>query len=91
MRQISEALEAKLRSGDFTGLTHKLLLYRRKWNGGKYIIEEKPIDITDALNHKNSNVVINQQLDTEIANVWEAGNLNLTLHNENNRLGIALQ
>jgi len=29
MRIISEALKAKLRSGDFTGLTHKLLLWSR--------------------------------------------------------------
>ena len=51
----------------------------------EFIIEETPIDITDAITHKNTNAIINNQLDTEQANVWKIGNLSLILKNEKNR------
>jgi len=85
MRIICDALKAKLLSRNWSSLGHKLLLYRRKWENGKYIIEETPTDISDSIDYKGTNVSINQQLDTEMTNVWKVGNLNLTLYNKNNR------
>ena len=80
MRQISDAIKALLKHSDISELRHKLLLYRRKWDSGTlgYIVESMVVDITEAINHTGTNVVINQQLDTDIANVWKVGNLSLT-------------
>ncbi|MDR2191980.1 MAG: hypothetical protein LBO62_03790 [Endomicrobium sp.] len=61
-----------------------MLIYHSTLNA-KYIIETTPIDITDAINHKGTNVSIAQQLDNDEANVWKVGHLALTLYNENNR------
>jgi hypothetical protein len=87
MRTISTALKAKLNSGDYSGLGHKLLLYRRKWNvaTSKYELENTPVDISDAINGKGTRASITQQLDNEIINEWRVGNLALTLYNKNNR------
>jgi hypothetical protein len=87
MRQISDAIKALLKHNEISGLRHKLLLYRRKWDSAvsAYIVETSPVDITEDINHTGTNVVINQQLDTDIANIWKVGNLSLTLYNENNR------
>ncbi|MDR2426206.1 MAG: hypothetical protein LBD46_03380 [Endomicrobium sp.] len=87
MRQISPTIKSLLKHNNISELHHKLLLYRRKWNtaSSSYIIETTPVDITDAINHKGTNVSITQQLDNDTANVWKVGNLALTLYNENNR------
>jgi hypothetical protein len=87
MRQISEQLKSLLKHNNISDLRHRLLLYRRKWNivASEYIIESIPIDITDSINHKGTNVSITHQLDKDAANVWKVGNLSLTLYNENNR------
>jgi hypothetical protein len=87
MQQISPAIQSLLKHNNISELRHKLLLYRRKWNTvtSAYIIEAAPVDITDAINHKGTNVSIIQQLDNDAANVWKVGNLALTLYNENNR------
>lgn len=85
MRSISPAMRKKLNGDGELQLSHKLLLYRNKWDGTKYILETTAIDISDSLEHRGANVVINQQLDTQEANTWKVGNLSLTLYNEKNR------
>lgn len=85
MRPISDAMRKKLKGDSELQLSHKLLLYRNKWNGSAYVLETNPIDISDALEFKGTNIVINQQLDTQEANSWKVGTLSLTLYNESNR------
>lgn len=54
------------------------------YTSGSYIIDDTPVDISELINWKNTNAIINQSLDTEQANVWKVGNLTLTLYNKNN-------
>lgn len=70
---------------NFTGAAGVQLQKLTPNETGSYILEDEPIDISDAITQKGTNATISQQYDTQEANIWKVGNLALTLYNKDNR------
>jgi len=81
MRDIDKRLTARFEGGNFTGLAHKILLYRNLWNQSsmKYETEATPVDISDKV---KNNVKIKSALKRTQGFYWDMSNVNLEITND---------
>lgn len=85
MRAISDGLKSKLNGDNLSGLKQKIFLYRNYWDGTKYVLEDKGIEIQKELNGERSVGKLRYCLDSDEVNKWDAGNLCLTFDNSKNQ------
>lgn len=87
MRTISDELNSLLTNKNISGLTQKVLLYRRYWDSdtSSFLLEETGTDITSQLSNDSSNGKIKYALDTDEVNVWKISNLTLIFENSRNQ------